>query len=396
MLELLLAGAGICLILIRSDRYWQALGLGLAAVGTHLTLNRLAPHLGLPVEVTMLAILAVALWLLLATGEPNRPWFHLEERGPLIYVAMLPFAAACLWAILTQNLLWLYVAVEVTTLTSAPLIALRSKPAAYKYLLMNILGLTAALAGLAIMQSDPLTPRDAAIAGALLLAGLGTKAGLVPLHGWLPDAYEHCPAAFAPLFAGVGTKVALLAMIQTLPPLIAMVPALGTATVVIACITMLVGVVAAFGQDDLRRMLAYSSVSQSGYIAMGIGVGGLAAAQMHIVSHGLLKALLFLCVACLPTASIKALEGRPQKRWVGILFLVGALGLGGVPPLPAFWSKFALFAAGARGGYPWATGVAVGVSLLTITLLVRAGSRIFLTRAEEGGEHAHGMAAADD
>ncbi|HYF94900.1 MAG TPA: proton-conducting transporter membrane subunit [Symbiobacteriaceae bacterium] len=332
--------------------------------------------------------------------------YYLKEHEPLIYLCMPLFAGAICWAALTEDLIWLYVAVELSTLASAPVIALRSRAAACKYLLMNILGLTAALCGLGLIYAaagstriadmGAMPPGAGALAGALLLVGLGTKAGLVPVHGWLPDAYEHCPGGFTPLFAGVGTKVALLALIRLLPPLIGSAPALAPVTVVLACITMVVGVAAAFGQDDLRRLLAYSSVSQAGYILLGIGVGGLAAAQLHIINHGLLKAILFAVAAALPVTSIAQNERLTQKPWAAVVFLVAALGLGGVPPLPAFFSKFALFAAAARGGYGWAAGVAVGVSLLTITLLVRAGSRIFLTGGEKGGEHAHGVAAADD
>jgi multicomponent Na+:H+ antiporter subunit D len=122
---------------------------------------------------------------------------------------------------------------------------------------------------------------------------------------------------------------------------------------------------------------------------------------MHIVSHALLKALLFLCAGALwevhGTASNKELTGCRHPRWVAVLFLLGALGLGGAPPLPAFWSKFALFAAATRGGYGWAAGIGIGVSLLTITLLVRAGAHIFLEQTHaEGGEHGHDLAAADD
>ncbi|HWI61110.1 MAG TPA: proton-conducting transporter membrane subunit [Symbiobacteriaceae bacterium] len=331
-------------------------------------------------------------WLALGLGLATLVLWR--PRDPLLIACTVLFTGAACWAAVTTDLIWLYLAVEASTLASAPIIARGSKAVAYKYLLMNVLGLTASLLAIGIIykatggtQIGPVPPKEAALAGALLLVGLGTKAGLVPVHGWLPDAYAFSPAGFTPLFAGVGTKVALIALIRALPPLYASAPALAPVTVVIACITMVVGVVAAFGQADLPRLLAYSSVSQAGYIALGIGVGGLAAAEMHIISHGLLKAILFFCVAVLP--------GFKRSRWLGPLFLTAALGLGGVPPMPAFFSKFALFAAAAQGGYAWAAGVAVGVSLLTILVLVRAGSRIFLIR-EEGGEHGHGMAAADD
>lgn len=410
-----LLAVGTWIILTHRDRVRQVLGIGVVENGIHLLL----PELGLAAEAALLGALVVAVWLLLGSGGPEAvrlpgragapglpdlsipalalmavvPFFireplallaaglaaaaiaftrwYLRERDPLIYICIPLFAGAVVWASAATDLIWLLLAVEVSTLASAPLIAGESR---YKYLIMNVLGLAAALMGLALRGTQPL------LAGALVIVGLGTKAGLVPIHGWLPDAYAGSSPGFTPLFAGVGTKVALVALIRVLPA----VPALQTVLVVLGCITMVVGVISAFGQTDLRRLLAYSSVSQAGYIAMGIGVGGLAAAEFHIISHALLKSLLFFCAAAL---------GSHHRRLVAVLFFVGALGLGGVPPLPAFWSKFALFVAAARAGYPWAAAVAVLVSLLTITLLVRAGSRIFLM---EGGEQKHAVAAADD
>jgi formate hydrogenlyase subunit 3/multisubunit Na+/H+ antiporter MnhD subunit len=283
--------------------------------------------------------------------------------------------------------------------------------AAFKYLLVNGLGLAAGLLGLGFLcaaaggqgwslsglATAPLNPRLAAIAGALILAGFGTKGALMPLHFWLPDAYQESPGGFSALFAGAGTKVALLALARLFPPLAAAVPALRTVLIVVACITMLVGVALTFAQDDMRRLLAYSSVSQMGYIALGIGAGGaagMAAAAYHMAAHGTLKALLFLCVAWLwqyhGTVSMAALHGRQHPGWLGPTFLAGALALGGMPPLPAFWSKFAIFLAAVDTGHPWAAGAAVLTSLLTITTLVWAGSRVFL---QKGGDHSWEKAA---
>ncbi|HEY8347028.1 MAG TPA: proton-conducting transporter membrane subunit [Symbiobacteriaceae bacterium] len=339
-------------------------------------------------------------------------------RLPMLFGCSALFVAAVNWAALNDHVILLYVAVELTTIvTILPVAFYRRRTsweAAYKYALLNTIGLTAGLLGLAILygaaapvlggQAFSLTAlaaagaelpsRAAALAGALILCGFGTKAGLVPMHAWLPDAYQESPGGFIALFAGVGTKIALVAMARALPPLMAAAPSLGTALMVVAAVSMLVGILFAFGSDNLLRMLGYSSVSQMGYIALGLSLGtaaGYTAAGYHIVSHGLLKALLFLCASevcqAAGTARISALGGQRHPRWTGPLFLLGAVGLGGVPPLPAFWSKFQIFAATAQAGHPWAAGVAVLTSLLTITTLVWAGARIFLSHAEEGGAH---------
>lgn len=404
-ISLALAAEGAAL-LARGDRLvWNA-GF-LAADGLGLTLCILSSILG----VIGLAQARRHLAREVAAGRAETGWL------PGLFGCSALFVAAVNWAALTDHVILLYVAVEATTLaTILPVAFYRRRTsweAAYKYALLNTIGLTAGLLGLATLYAAAgpflqdqafslyalagigasLPPRAAALAGVLIIVGFGTKAGLIPMHSWLPDAYQESPGGFVALFAGVGTKIALLAMARVLPPLMAAVPALGTVLIVIAAVSMLAGIVAAFGQDNLLRMLGYSSVSQMGYIAMAISVGtaaGYAAAGYHMVSHGLIKALLFLCasevVQAAGTARISQLAGRPHPRWTGPLFLLGALALGGVPPMPAFWSKFQVMAAAAAAGHPWGAGAAVLTSLLTLTTLVWAGARIFLAHREEDAE----------
>jgi len=422
-------------------------------------------------------VLAIALTVQVAAGEkPSFPWMHLRADALGAIVALLTsflglvglayarrhlnaevaagraraewlpglfgcsalFMGAAHWAALSDHLIVLYIAVEATTLaTILPVAFYRRRTsweATYKYLLLNTIGLTAGLLGLAILYAaaEPtlgtgalslsalaaagpqLPPLAAGLAGVLLICGFGTKAGLMPMHAWLPDAYQESPGGFVALFAGVGTKIALLALARVLPPLMGAAPVLQVLLLAIAAVTMLLGIAAAFGQDDLRRMLGYSSVSQMGYIAMALAAGGAAgytAGGYHMVSHGLIKALLFLCVAevyqATGTARISELRGKPLPRYTGPIFLLASLGLGGVPPMPAFWSKFQVFTATASAGFTWAAVVAVLTSLLTITTLVRAGARVFLLRPGHEGEEtvhdeatirgdapAHDMAAA--
>jgi len=356
----------------------------------------------------------------IAAGKAKPEWL------PILYGCCALFLAAANWTALTDNVIALYIAVEATTVATVPPVAFyrlrTSWEAAYKYLLLNTIGLTAALLGLAVLYAAAesslgadalrlsaletagpiLPPLAAGLAGALMIGGFGTKAGLVPLHGWLPDAYQVSPPGFIALFSGIGTKIPLVALARVLPPLVAAAPDLRLLLMVAAAVTMVFGILAAFRQDDLRRLLGYSSVSQMGYIAMALAAGGAAgtaAAAYHIVSHGLIKALLFLAVGeavlLTGTASISELSHRRVPSLVAGTFLLASLGLGGVPPMPAFWSKFQVFTAVAGAGYGWAAGVAVLTSLLTITTLVRAGARAFLLKSEgEGASQTAPRAAA--
>lgn len=433
ILILLPAAAGLCEWL--ADRLapgrsaaglWSLSGLALTFVGAALLMARVAagaePALpgaclradALGAIVTLLAaflgVVGVAaarrhLRADVAAGRAKPEWL------PGLFGCCGLFVAAANWAALTDHLLVLYIAVEATTLaTVLPVAFYRSRAsweAGYKYLLLNSLGLTAALLGLTVLYAaaEPslgaaalrlasladgapgVPPVAAGLAGALLICGFGTKAGLVPLHGWLPDAYQVSPPGFIALFSGIGTKIPLVALARALPPLMAAAPALQPVLLAVASVTMVFGILAAFRQDDLRRLLGYSSVSQMGYIAMALAAGGAAgygAAAYHLVSHGLIKALLFLAVGeavlAAGTARISELGGRPLPPRVGVTFLLASLGLGGVPPMPAFWSKFQVFAATAAAGHGWAAGVAVLTSLLTITTLVQAGARAFLLK----------------
>lgn len=333
---------------------------------------------------------------------------HLATAGAMLFGSMGLFVSAAIWTALTDQLIFLFVALEATTLTTVLPVAFRRTSAAweatYKYLLLNTLGLSAGLLGLVLLYAAAspalggaalsisalaaggvqMPPRLAAVAGALVITGFGTKAALVPLHAWLPDAYQEAPGGFSALFAGVGTKLALVAMARVLPPLVGAAPSLGTALAVLASLSMVVGVALTFVQDDLQRLLGYSSVSQMGYIALAVAVGGSAgygAAAYHMLSHGLLKSLLFLCAAALcetaGTLRLSELRERRRNGPVRTLFLLAALGLGGMPPLPAFWSKLQIFAAAARGGLGWAAGVAVFTSLLTLVTMIRTYNQAF-------------------
>ena len=385
-----------------------AAGAELALPGAHLRADALGVIVAL--LASFLGVIGVAaarrhLRVDVEAGRAKAEWL------PVLFGCCGFFVAAANWAALTDHLLVLYIAVEATTLaTVLPVAFYRNRnswEAGYKYLLLNSLGLAAALMGLTVLYAAAqptlgaealslatltaagpnLPPLAAGLAGALLICGFGTKAGLVPLHGWLPDAYQVSPPGFIALFSGIGTKTPLVALARVLPPLMAAAPALRPVLLVVAAVTMLFGIMAAFWQDDLRRLLGYSSVSQMGYIAMALAAGGVAgyeAAAYHVVSHGLIKALLFLAVGeavlVAGTARVSELGGRRLPPVIGVTFLLASLGLGGVPPMPAFWSKFQVFTATAEAGYGWAAGVAVLTSLLTITTLVRAGARAFLMK----------------
>jgi formate hydrogenlyase subunit 3/multisubunit Na+/H+ antiporter MnhD subunit len=147
-------------------------------------------------------------------------------------------------------------------------------------------------------------------------------------------------------------------------------------------------------------MLAYSSVSQMGYIILGLGIGsylGFYGAIYHLLNHAIDKAMLFLCSGVLlysfGTTDMDKLGAHKQSRLLAVCFFIGALGISGMPPLNGFWSKFAIYTAAAQAQLWWPLGIALFTSLLTLAVLIRAGARMFLQSGHagegEGEAHAH-------
>jgi formate hydrogenlyase subunit 3/multisubunit Na+/H+ antiporter MnhD subunit len=236
----------------------------------------------------------------------------------------------------------------------------------------------------------------AAIAIAFLVIGFGTKAGIAPFHPWLPDAHAEAPTPISVLLSGVMIKMALYALARTVSIFYPSWPQVTIFLVALGAFTMLLGIIMALTQDDLKRLLAYSSVSQMGYVLVGIGLGtylGCYGGLYHLLNHALYKSLLFMCVGAVMYATgirrISELGGlRRQMPITSGCFFLGALALAGFPPLNGFWSKLTVYMALARAGLWWAAVIAVLVSILTMVVMVRAAYRVFWGERESSGASA--------
>ena len=246
-----------------------------------------------------------------------------------------------------------------------------------KYLVQGATGSTLALIGIALVLAqagtvnlDEIQTRGAPSplllgGGALLLVGLGTKAGLVPFHMWLPDAYAQAPSGISALFSGLVTKVGLVAVLRALGPLAGVSLSWPLLLLAFGALGMLVGNLLAFRQRQLKRLLAYSSMAHLGYALLGLGIGisvGLpssaAGGVFHLLTHAVMSGAAFLTVGALLYAlrgerrtasnlSIADIAGiaKPYPLLTGVL-IVSVLGLAGLPPLAGFMSKWLIFVAG--------------------------------------------------
>lgn len=253
---------------------------------------------------------------------------------------------------------------------------------------------TVNMAQLAIRMPQ-IDPGAAHVIQVLLLVAFGVKAAIFPLSAWLPDSYPTAPAPVTAVFAALLTKVGIYAIIRT-QTLLFPDSQLNGALLLAGLATMIVGILGAVAQDDIKRLLSFTLVSHIGFMLWGLGVGspaGLAAAIFYTAHHIIIQTALFLVSGLMEgvggSTSLTQLGGL-ANRWplLGVLYLVPALNLGGVPPLSGFVAKTGLIRASALAGDPldW-TLVAGGLvaSLLTLYALLRAWNMAFWQPASTPG-----------
>jgi hydrogenase-4 component F len=336
------------------------------------------------------------------------------------YAWVMFFIASMLWATTTNNIIMLWVIIEATTLASVVLVAFYwnrdAVEAGYKYAMLLTVGITFALFGCVLLYSgasphvahglDPLKMTEIAnVAGKIpkniallsvvfLLVGFGTKAGIVPFNNWLPDAHAEAPTPVSALLSGVMIKVGIYAVIRTVLIFYPFYSIISSLVLGLGIITMVVGVLMMFLQEDLKRFLAFCSVASMGYIVMGLGLGnylGIYGSIFHLLNHSLMKSLAFLSVGSVIYATgcrrLSDLGGLAKSMPItAFVFWVAALALGGVPLFNGFMSEFTLFLAGVKGGHTWATVIAILVAILTLAAFVHVSYHIFMGKVPENLE----------
>ncbi|WP_236794993.1 proton-conducting transporter membrane subunit [Amycolatopsis sp. GM8] len=328
------------------------------------------------------------------------------------------FLAAMATAVLAANLGVLWVAIEATTIVTAFLVGQRrtktALEAAWKYVVICSTGIALALLGTLLLNyaahgtglglaaltagAHDLDPGVARIAVTLLILGFGTKAGLAPLHAWLPDAHSQAPAPVSALMSGVLLSVALYAILRVKVISDAVLgPGFARALLaVMALASLAVAASLLLAQRDYKRMLAYSSIEHLALASLGAAIGSplaLAAALLHILGHGLVKAVLFLgagrILQITGTSRIDGVRGLAARDPL----LAGCVGLGvlaliGLPPFSLFASEFGLARAGFAAGLGWITALALLLVLVIAAALVGHTSRMLLgTPPEEPLPH---------
>jgi len=317
---------------------------------------------------------------------------------------------------MVADLFSLYVFLEITGVASFVLISLHKDKYAlqgsFKYLLMSAIATVFMLTSSAIvlmfagsLKFDIVNtyilsyngvPFQMVIAFMLFITGLSIKAGLIPFHGWLPDAYSSAPAPVSILLAGIVTKVTgVYTLLILFTSVFGKNTMIGTVLMVLGIISILVGALAAMSQDDFKKILAYSSISQVGYIILAVGIGSplaLLGAILHFFNHASFKSLLFVNSAAVEmqtgTRKISSLGGLASRMPItGGTSIVGFLSAAGIPPLSGFWSKLIIIiAAWQAAAYSYAA-VALLASILTIAYFLRLQRNVFFGHVAEGLEN---------
>jgi hydrogenase-4 component F len=326
---------------------------------------------------------------------------------------LLFFLAAMTLVTLSQHVGLLWVAVEATTLASAPLIYFhrhhRSLEATWKYLLICSVGIALALLGnfflaVAALKTSgepiPMVFGDLMTQAAqlhapwlkaafiLILIGYGTKMGLAPLHTWLPDAHSESPSVISALLSGALLNCAFLGILRTQQ--VCAAAGLGDFSrellVGFGLISMGVAAVFIVGQSDYKRMLAYSSVEHVGILALGIGLGGAGVfgALLHAINHSLTKAMLFLVAGNILGAyrTKSTVEVRGVLRVLpvsGVLWVAGLFAITGSPPFGPFLSEFTVLKASLDQGR-----TVVAVVYLALLAVIFIGMTTVALRMAQG------------
>src|SRR3990172_3561029 len=330
--------------------------------------------------------------------------FEVPGKELSLYTLYILLSTGMLGIVVTGDIFNLYVFLEIGSLAAYALIAVgdrQSLMASFNYMIMGTISASFILLGIGYLyvMTGTLNMADLSerlpelygrpvilVALALLVVGLSIKTALFPLHTWLPDAYTHATSAVSAMLSGTFTKVGIYALIRVMFTVISPEYVIETVPVMnilswVAAAGIVAGSVLAIAQYDIKRMLAYSSVSQIGYIILGVSMANKLAMTggiLHILSHSLMKVGLFMVAGAIiyrtGIMNIYQLKGMGKKMpFTMAAFVIGALSMIGIPPTIGFASKFYL-AWGALEAENW---VFVAVILLSSLLTAVYFWRIF-------------------
>ena len=325
--------------------------------------------------------------------------------------------------VLSGDIFNLFVFLEIASLASYALVGFGCEheelEASFKYMVLGTIASIFILFAIALVYGNTGTLNMAYIseaiqysgmnagldfALALFIVGFGLKAALVPFHAWLPDAHPSAPAPISAMLSGVLIKsLGVYLLVRVVFNVFGVSVSVSWVLVALGVLSMVIGVFLAVGQWDFKRLLAYHSISQMGYVILGLGIGALILARngkvewaalailgglFHLVNHAVFKSLLFLT-----SGSVEMSTGTRQLKEMGGLVerlpftrttcTVASASISGIPPFSGFWSKLILVAAAVQAGFLYLAAVTVVVSLVTLISFLKIQRYVFLGELPE-------------
>jgi multicomponent Na+:H+ antiporter subunit D len=320
--------------------------------------------------------------------------------------------------VLSGDIFNLFVFLEIASIASYALVGFGCGPeeleASFKYMVMGSIGSIFILFAVALVYGNTGTLNMAYISKAiqesglnigltfalgLFMTGFGLKAALVPFHAWLPDAHPSAPAPISAMLSGILIKtLGIYALTRVVFNVFGVSIEIGWLLVALALVSMVAGAFLAIGQWDIKRLMAYSSISQIGYVLLGLGLGATLIAKganlawaslailgglFHLVNHSVYKSLLFLTsgsvVMSTGTRQMKQMGGLAEKLPVTrAACTVASASIAGIPPFAGFWSKLILVIAAVQAHLYWVAAIIVFVSLCTLIMYLKVQRYVFL------------------
>jgi len=327
------------------------------------------------------------------------------------YSLFLLMVAGMNGVIITGDIFNMYVFLEIASIASYALVAFGCQheelEASFKYLVLGSMASTFILLGIAFLYGSYGTLNLAHLARqiseigttpasncalCLFMAGFGLKAALVPFHPWLPDAHPSAPAPISAMLSGLVIKtLGIYALARLVFNVFGLTPVLSQILVVFGLLSMVVGVFLAIGQWDYKRLLAYHSISQIGYVTLGLGLGtplGILGGIFHLVNHSVFKSLLFLNAGSveytLGTRDMTKMGGLKERMPVtNGTALTGAFSIAGLPPFNGFWSKLLIIMACVQAKRFSLAGWAVLVSIITLASFMKVQRYVYFGKLKE-------------
>ena len=363
---------------------------------------------------TGLLLITVNLIALFATIYSISYMERYTSKGKF-YVLFLLMVGGMNGVIITGDMFNLFVFLEIASVASYALVAFgveaEELEASFKYMVLSCVASSFVLLGIGLLYSYTSSLNMADISrilqskgsgyqivpfvSVLFLMGFGLKAAIVPFHAWLPDAHPSAPAPISAMLSGVLIKaLGIYAILRIFFSVLGISQSFLTVLMVLGALSMVVGVFLAIGQWDFKRLLAYHSISQIGYVILGISMGtplGILGGLFHLFNHSVFKSLLFLnsgaVVYAAGTRDLRKMGGLREKMPVtSSTCMIASMSIAGIPPFNGFWSKLIIIIACIQAGHLGYAFWAVLASLLTLSSFMKVQRYAFFGKKKEGSQ----------